>query len=292
MLAGLLARCSFPPAGAALTCAVSGGPDSLALLVLAVEAGCTVTAVHVDHGIRAGSAAEAEVVSAAAARLGASFRSETVVVEPGPNLEARARAARWGVLPEDAATGHTADDQAETVLLNLMRGAGLDGAAAMAPGPRHPILELRRSETTAVCAHAGLEPFHDPTNDDRRFRRNRVRHEVIPLLSDIAGRDVVPLLCRSAGLARVDAGHLDADALTLDPTDAAALAAAPEALARRAVRRWLADTGPSGYPPDAAAVARVLAVAAKATRAADVGEGVRIRRRAGRLLVEREAEPS
>ena len=112
-----------------MCCAVSGGADSLALLVLAVEAGCVR-----DRGPRrprpaGGSAAEADVVRAAAAGLGAGFVSERVVVEPGPNLEARARAARYSVLPAGVLTGHTADDQAETVLLNLMWGAGLDGLA-------------------------------------------------------------------------------------------------------------------------------------------------------------------
>ena len=77
-----------------MVCGVSGGADSMALLVLAVAAGCEVTAVHVDHGLRPGSDTEADRVRVVAERLGAAFRSETVVVEPGPNLEARARSAR------------------------------------------------------------------------------------------------------------------------------------------------------------------------------------------------------
>src|SRR4051795_2102158 len=87
----LLPRCRFPAPGTAVTCAVSGGPDSLALLVLACAAGCDVTAMHVDHGLRAGSDREADVVAAAAARFGARFEARTVLVPPGPNLEARAR---------------------------------------------------------------------------------------------------------------------------------------------------------------------------------------------------------
>ena len=90
----LLVRCTFPPSGTTLVCGVSGGPDSLALLVLATAAGCAVTAVHVDHGLRPGSAGEAEVVAAAAARFGAAFRAVRVDVADGPNLEARAREAR------------------------------------------------------------------------------------------------------------------------------------------------------------------------------------------------------
>jgi tRNA(Ile)-lysidine synthase len=84
--ASLLARCTFPPAGTAVSCAVSGGADSLALLILAVAAGCEVTAIHVDHGLRAGSAAEADVVRDAAARYGAAFRAEQVDVAPGANV--------------------------------------------------------------------------------------------------------------------------------------------------------------------------------------------------------------
>ena len=125
ILEELLGRCTFPPAGSDLTCAVSGGPDSLALLALASEAGCVVTAVHVDHGLRPGSAGEADVVEAAARRFGARFRAERVALAPGPNLEARARAARLAVLPATVATGHTADDQAETMLLNLLRGSAV-----------------------------------------------------------------------------------------------------------------------------------------------------------------------
>ena len=97
--AGLLARCRFPAPGTAVNCAVSGGADSLALLVLATTAGCPTTALHVDHGLRSGSADEADVVAEAAARFGAAFRSVRVDVSPGPNLEARARDARYGALP-------------------------------------------------------------------------------------------------------------------------------------------------------------------------------------------------
>ena len=145
---------------------MSGGADSLALLALAVDAGVHVTAVHVDHGLRAGSAEEADVVRDAARSLGAAFRAERVAITPGPNLEARARAARRAALPPEAMTGHTADDQAETIILNLVRGAGLDGLGGMRPGPTKPILALRRSETRAVCDERGFTVVHDPSNDD------------------------------------------------------------------------------------------------------------------------------
>jgi tRNA(Ile)-lysidine synthase len=281
----LLARCSFPQAGSHLDCAVSGGADSLALLVLAVAAGCEVVAWHVDHGLRAGSAGEAAVVERAARSLGAGFESRSAELVAGPNQEARARTARRALLPAGAATGHTADDQAETILLNLLRGAGLAGLSGMRPGWRHPILALRRAETVALVAAAGLAPVADPSNSDPAFRRNRIRHELIPLLASIASRDVVPILARQAHLLAGDADALDGLAAGLDPTDGGALAAAHPALARRAVRAWLSG-GPERYPPSAAAVERVLEVARGNARACDVDGGRRVLRSGGRLRME------
>ena len=281
--AGLLARCTFPSPGTDVTCAVSGGADSLALLVLAVAAGCRATAVHVDHGLRPGSADEAEIVRRAASSLGATFRAERVDVAPGPNLEARARAARYAVLPPDVLTGHTAEDQAETVLLNLVRGAGLDGLAGMRPGG-HPILALRRADTEAVCEAEGLTPFTDPTNAYPVHRRNRVRAELLPLLGDIAQRDVVAVLARQAALLRDEADALDNLAAALDPTNAPQLASAPPALARRAVRRWLSEG--QDHPPDGATVERVLAVSRNEAKAADVGGGRRVLRTRNVLRLE------
>ncbi|HTZ10170.1 MAG TPA: tRNA lysidine(34) synthetase TilS, partial [Acidimicrobiales bacterium] len=279
--AGLLERCTFAPPGTPVTCAVSGGADSLALLVLAVEARCRVSAVHVDHGLRPGSAAEADVVADAAASVGADFRAVRLEVADGPNLEARARAARRRVLGPGAATGHTMDDQAETVLVNLLRGAGVDGLAGMRPGPAHPMLGLRRAETRALCAARGLVPVQDPSNADPRFVRNRVRHELLPLACAVAGRDVVPVLARQAGVLAAEADLLDRVAEVLDPRDARALARAPLALARRATRRWLRGGAP--HPPELAAVERVLAVARGELGATDVAPGVRVRRSGGVL---------
>ena len=281
--AELLERCTFPPPGTPVVCGVSGGADSLALLVLAVEAGCDVTAAHVDHGLRPGSADDAAVVAEAAERFGARSWSVRLAIPPGPNLEARARAARHAALPPGTLLGHTADDRAETLVLNLLRGAGVHGLGALRPDARHPIVGLRRAETHQLCSAVGLHPRHDPTNDDPRFRRNRVRREVLPLLADVAERDVVPLLVRTAERAAEAADHLDAEAAAIDPTDVGALAAAPPLVARTALRSWLRRADADGQPPDGATLGRALDVVHGVAVATEVGGGWRLRRRAGRL---------
>lgn len=230
---------------------------------------------HVDHGIRPESAAEARIAGAIAERLGVDFELHTVGVEPGPNLEARARAARNRVLPDVVLTGHTADDQAETLIMRLLRGSGSWGLAAMDPGPTHPILALRRFETEAVCAELGIEPVRDRSNDVLDAWRNRIRHELLPLAAEIASRDLTPILTRTADLLRDDDRFLEALAETIDPTDAKQIAAADPVLARRALRRWLSV---DGYPPDAAAIERVLAVAGGDGIACELAGGRRVER--------------
>ena len=282
--------------------AVSGGPDSMALMILARAAGLEGTAVHVDHGLRPGSEAEGQVVEDAARRLGFSFSGTKVVVGDGPDLEARARRARYGALPAGVLTGHTMDDQAETVLLNLMRGAGLDGLSGMrvsgegsgrssGPAVRRPLLALRRAETVEVCRRAGILPIADPSNADSRFRRNRVRSELLPLLQDIAERDVVPVLARQAGVMADDADLLEQLAAPLDPTDVAALRAAPDALARRALRAWL-RSGQGHHPPSSAEIDRVLEVVEGRRRATELAGGRRLFRRAGRLGLRPAEDPA
>lgn len=283
LLAEWLALTTFPAAGSPLRCGVSGGADSLALLALGVASGCHVTAVHVDHGQRESGDDEAARVATVCRHVGAEFESKSVHVADGSNLEARMRAARYAVLGPDAATGHTADDQAETVIINLLRGAGLRGLGAMTPGSRRPILALRRTDTTEICRRLQWEWFEDPTNRDPAFQRNRVRHEVVPLLDDVAGRDVVPLLVRSADHARSGAEELEVQATQLDPTDAKSLAAAPRPVAALALQKWVRDVTGDEYPIDASAVGRVLDVVAGRTVAAEVPGGWRISRSAQRL---------
>ena len=277
----LLAKCNFPSAGTKISCAVSGGPDSMALLILAVASGCEVTAIHVDHALRIGSENESRVVENLAKNLGANFNSKTIRVEPGSNLEARARNTRYEMMPQDVMTGHTADDQAETVLINLLRGAGLAGLAGMQRNQRHPILALRRSSTHQLCLELEIEVVEDPSNTDPKFQRNRIRHELIPLMDAISQRDVAAILDRQTDLFREDSMLLDDLAESIDVTDAKLLAAAPIALARRAIRQWLTEI----YPPDAATVERVLEVARGATLACEIGSNREVRRSQQRLQI-------
>jgi len=271
----LLARCDFPPAGTAVTCALSGGPDSSALTALAVAAGLIVSTVHVDHGLRSHSSDDADAAQSIAANLGISCSVVRVDLTDGPNLEARARSARRAAIDAAALTGHTADDQAETVLLALFRGSGATGLAGIRHGPTKPIIRLRRADTHGLCKQLGLSIVHDGSNDDPRFRRNRIRHELLPLAEKIFDRDVSVLIERAADLLRDDDELLDELADAIDPTDAVAIAAAPLPLARRSLRRWLTD---DGYPPSAAAIDRVLSVARGEAAACDVAGGRRVHR--------------
>ena len=281
LVTDLLSRCTFPTSGTSVDCAVSGGADSVTLLVLACAANLNVTAWHVDHGLRENSHTEAELVAQLAKQLGAHFEARTVSVEQGANTEARAREARYGVMPQGVMTGHTADDQAETVLINLLRGSGTRGLAGMQPTAQRPLLHIRRSETEALCSALGISVFNDPSNDDERFQRNRIRHEVLPLLESLAKRDLVPVLMRQSDLLRDDDDLLNELADALDPTDAVALANAPIALSRRAIRLWL--THP--LVPDSATVERVLEVARGNTLACDIGLGRQVRRSQQRLRI-------
>lgn len=248
-------------------------------MLLAHAHGLQVTAIHVDHGLRENSASDADIIRPITERLGVELCIHTLTIADGPNLEARAREARYSVMPADVMTGHTADDQAETFLINLLRGAASQGLGAMRPGFSRPLLALRREETHALCETMGIKPVSDYTNTDPRFQRNRIRAELLPLMADISHRDPRPILNRTADVLRADNDLLDELAAQLDPTDAVALAAAPAPLARRAIRRWLANP----YPPDLATIERVLSVARGDTLACDIGENREIRRSKQRL---------
>jgi tRNA(Ile)-lysidine synthase len=217
------------PRAAAVVIAVSGGPDSTAMahLLSIARPDLALDLVHVRHGLR-DDAADAAAAAAHAAALGAAHHEHRVDVRVGSRgPEAAARTARYRALLDHAVAtgarwvtiGHTADDQAETVLLNLVRGSGLRGVGAMRPlrvrrgvGMVRPLLRIRRADVAAFIVGEGLVAVADPTNHDPEQRRARARHDVLPMLERLAGGpgDAVGALNRVAELARIDTDALDA----------------------------------------------------------------------------------
>jgi tRNA(Ile)-lysidine synthase len=256
--------------GEVVLVAVSGGADSTALLslllALAPEWGLRLRVLHVDHGLREDSAADAEFVRALGRRLGVPVEATRVSVVRRGSLEEAARVARYAALEDYAdrigaqriALGHTADDQAETVLMRLLEGAGVRGLAGIPPVRGRlirPLIAARRAALVAWLTRAGLEWREDPTNRDLKFLRNRIRHEVLPLLAAAHDADVVPALARVAGRARemvtaleqvaaVELARLATDqgpqALILPR---AALAALPQPVAAEVLRQAAARLG-------------------------------------------------
>lgn len=211
---------SNPPAGSLVLVALSGGADSLALAAAtafeADKAGLRAGAIIVDHGLQAESAGVAERAAESARALGldpVEVRRVRVGTAGGP--ESAARDARYAALREAAAvhgahrilTGHTLDDQAETVLLGLARGSGTGSLQGMRPDTGEilrPLLAVRRSDTLAACAEAGLTPWQDPHNADPAYRRVRVRERVLPLLETELGPGIAEALARTAEQSRED----------------------------------------------------------------------------------------
>ncbi|WP_406677486.1 tRNA lysidine(34) synthetase TilS [Moorella sp. ACPs] len=197
---------------------VSGGPDSLALLhslrALQEEFGHTLHVAHLNHGLRPEAAADAEYVRNLALRWGLPVTIESRDVaayqrEHRLSLEEAAREVRYRFLREVAAAvgagkiavGHQADDQAETVLLNLLRGSGLTGLKAMLPQRGQiirPLLFISRAEIEDYCSRQGLEPRQDFTNRDITLRRNKIRHQLLPFLAREFNPAIVETLSRTA----------------------------------------------------------------------------------------------
>ncbi|MGC1420592.1 MAG: tRNA lysidine(34) synthetase TilS [Acidimicrobiales bacterium] len=288
----LLLECHFPDPATPVDLAVSGGPDSLGLLLLALEADLVVTVHHVDHHARPASAADAEHVRGLCDALGVGFVRHDVLVEPGGNFEARARSARRRALPAEVMTGHTMDDLVETVLLNMLRGAGVDGLSPMVDDPTKPLRDLRRSSLHDFVEASGRRSLHDETNDSPEFQRNRVRHELLVLMNDVAGRDVVPVLARQARLMHEERVWLDelsdAEELSLHDADCRALRDWPVARLRRWLREQLrsVDRGDGRHPPSADEVQRCLEVVRGTVVATELSGGRRLSRRGQRLTLE------
>ncbi|NNN22431.1 MAG: tRNA lysidine(34) synthetase TilS [Acidimicrobiales bacterium] len=280
-LENILNKCNFPPPNSEIDLAVSGGPDSTAMLILANLAQLNISVHHVDHGLRNNGETETHFVSDLADRFAGKFYSYKLSIEDGPNLEARLREARFKVLPSGVATGHTMDDQAETVLLQLMRGAGISGLGGMREGYSHPILGIRRGEAVDVVNSMEIEPLLDPSNSEGRFKRNRVRHELVPLMNNVSDRDVVPLLARVAKLCAGENAFLDSLTVGLDSTDTKVLKSADEVLSKRALRNFLKDS--QGYPPSYEELNKAWRVVKGEVKATELCGGRRLSRRQGKL---------
>jgi tRNA(Ile)-lysidine synthase len=308
----------------------SGGRDSLALAAALrrVQAvlGIEPTLVHVDHRLRATSGDDARRVSALATALGLAVRVRAVPevpteVHPGVGIEEAARRERYRILCAEAsalgvravATAHQRSDQAETVLLHLLRGGGVHGAAAMSEWSRlrataaakdispddgtwlwRPFLDESRAEIDAYLGKWGLSPIDDPSNADLTLRRNALRLEVLPLLeARFAGATAA--LARYASLAAEDDRLLEelaevARADCVDPgglLDAARLNGLPLALRRRVIRQWLGQmTGSTSFTAERTEAMLELAQRKTGGRV-EIGEGWTVHRQRGMLRVER-----
>ena len=227
---------------------LSGGADSLALTAALVAEGFEVQALCVDHGLQPGSTEQAGKAAGQAESLGARAEVLKVEVADRGSLEAAARLARYqafaGATRLPVAVAHTADDQAETLLLGALRGkvAGMLPAAEI-EGVRvvRPLLQVRRAQTLAACEELGLEVWHDPQNRDTSFRRVALRREIIPQLSQLIGGDAVPALAQAAGDAALDDAALSKAALGNAALDNAALSNA--ALDNAALSNAAIDSG-------------------------------------------------
>lgn len=248
----------FEP-GERIVVAVSGGPDSLALLSTLREIIPVVplhlTVAHFDHGWRAASPADRDFVASMAAMWGYDFRTARSA-DDLPHTENAARSARYAFLRQTAADtnstaialGHTQDDQVETLLLHLLRGSGSKGLGAMRRRDgdlARPLLDISRREIEDYLARLHLTPIRDETNDDPRFTRNRLRQQVLPAIDafDPAARE---LLARTADILSEEDRLLEAQLADL-PDDIAtnrdAFAKLPPALQRRVIRRLVPNAG-------------------------------------------------
>ena len=301
-----LSRELLPP-GSSVLCAVSGGADSVCLLSLAHERGdLTVLCAHYDHGIRGEeSRRDADFTAALCRKWDIPLCTERGDVpgyarEHGIGIEEAARALRYAFLERTAAetgadfiaTAHTLDDNAETVLLHLLRGTGLRGLGGIAPRRGRivrPLLGVSRAEVEAYLRENGIEWVEDSTNATDDYERNRVRHHVLPAMEAVRP-GAADRLARMTATLREDEEYLQslADGFLANSGDALPvheLSRLPKSVARRVVRTW-AGVALSPEQTDA-----VLALSDKSPSAAADVPGVHIRRENDLLWKGRAEEP-
>jgi tRNA(Ile)-lysidine synthase len=294
--------------------ACSGGADSVALAAalafLAARTGRPAGLVTVDHGLQPGSAQRAARVAEFGYQLGLDPVCQLRVdVGRAGGPEAAARTARYAALESCRGgangglilLGHTADDQAETVLLGLGRGSGPRSIAGMRPasgGYLRPLLGLRRADTEAACAALGLPSWQDPHNGDPRFQRARLRSEVLPLLEDVLQGGVVAALARTATQLQDDLDALDQLADTVlaaahaaaeqaGEVDVQLLADQPPAVLSRVLKRWAEAAGAGALSAVHVEQLSALVLDWHGQRGVDLPGGRRAVRAAGRLRLDR-----
>jgi len=308
------------PTDTSVLVAVSGGSDSVALLDLldrlAASRNLRLTVAHLDHDLRRGSRADRSFVAGVARERSLPCVSERHDVRglrrKDESLEEAARRVRREFLLRAAreagcgriATGHNLDDQAETILMRLVRGAGataLTGMAANGPGPFvRPLLGLEKKELQSYLTRRGLSHREDPTNEDLRFDRNRVRRRIMPVLCESLNPRSARHLVKAAARLREDAVFLDelariqlarhtrshrANRLTLD---ADGLAREPDPIAKRLARLALQQAGADPRRIASRHVDALLDLASGGSgRSVDLPSRLRAHRAPGRLILER-----
>lgn len=291
---------------------VSGGRDSAVLLHALAQAGIDQLVIcHLDHALRPDSETDAWFVAELAGEYALPFEADRVDVkalatERGLSLEAAAREARYEFFARVARThwiprvllGHHADDQVETLLLNLFRGSGRGGLAGMQPvsvreahGARlevhRPLLGVWRDEITSYAKAHRLRFHEDESNADRRFMRNRVRHDLLPVLEQTFGRDVKRTLWRTAEVLATEEEFLAGKTPATSPgqLDAKVVKELPAALQRRVVFAWLQRCGVADIGFDDVEAVRALATRLKPAKVNLAGNR-HARRTAGKLRIE------
>jgi tRNA(Ile)-lysidine synthase len=327
-------RLKLPFADETVIVAVSGGADSTALLLALDELRSAhklfvrLCVAHLDHKLRPSSAKDAKWVAGLAEKLGyecvvGHSKVAEIARTNSDNLEQAAREARYKFLERTAKrksanyvlTGHTMDDQAETVMLRLMRGSagsGLGGMDILRPLGKtsaiklvRPLLWARRSETENYCRLRKTEFLRDEMNDDQKFARVKVRRQLLPLMQSFNNK-IVEALSRTASQLREDAAvllndsdallkraavldHLDDESETETPVlDVKVLAAAPPALRRRALRQWISAARGSSRRLEMVHLVAVegLLEGTAGGRVVELPGGSRVRRKRNRLEFE------